>query len=283
MNKIFLILTFCFLNITANAKDVVVLVPGFFNSFTPEYFSQDIINSFIQKNFQVYIAKNLNPIGTIEDNGARLESFMLQVEKAEGHPVSFNLVGHSAGGFYSLWVANRQKFEIKTILTISTPYKGIEFVQNWLDHSFLFKDITSLAHLDGLFELTSVGVKQFIDTVHIHPKTKVFSFGGFQDKSIDITDAKNISLPLRVTSYFISEKSDGIVGFSSALGIGEIKTIENKLARQYKDTHFFIHLEHWEQVLDYRSFLLLGVHNVSYIQNEQIRFYSGLADLLNKN
>ena len=82
---------------TVFAKEVVVLVPGFFNSFAPEYFSQDIVKSFRDKGFQVYIADRLNPIGRIDENGTRLENLLGQIEKAENGHVAFNIVGHSAG------------------------------------------------------------------------------------------------------------------------------------------------------------------------------------------
>lgn len=265
------------------AKDIVVLVPGFFNSFTPEYFSQDIVNSFRAKGFTVYIADNLNPIGTIEDNGVRLEKYMAAVERNENAHVAFNILGHSAGGLYSLFVANRQKFEIKNIFTVATPFKGVEFVQNWLDNSLLFKAVTDLAHLDGVKQLTPNGVKQFLGSIRVAPQTRIVAFGGYQEKGLDIWNAKNMSVPLRVTSHFISEAhSDGIVGYESALGLGAIRTTQNLAAQQFRNPQFFLALEHWEQVLDYRSFILLGIRNTGYIHNEQIRFYSGLADYLLK-
>lgn len=266
------------------AKDVVLLVPGFFNSFTPEYFSDDIVRTFEGKGFTVYVARGLNPIGTIEDNGARLEKIMTAIEQAEQTPadpkVSFNLVSHSCGGFYSFFVAHRQKFTIKNILTISTPYRGIEFVQRWLDDSMIFSLLAQLAYLDGLTQLTETGVSRFLSEVRISPETKVIAFGGYQEKSLDVWNARYLSTPLRVTSHYISEKSDGIVGYSSALAIGKIMTTENKPAIQLKDPDFFLPLEHWEQVLESHSFLLLGIRNTGYIRREQIRFYSGLADYL---
>lgn len=266
------------------AKDVVVLVPGFFNSFTPEYFSDDIVRTFEDKGFTVYVAGGLNPIGTIEDNGARLEKIMTAIEQAEQTPedpkVSFNLVSHSCGGFYSFFVANRQKFNIKNILTVSTPYKGIEFVQRWLDDSMIFSLLAQLAYLDGVTQLTEAGVTQFLNGIKISPETKVIAFGGFQEKSLDVWNARYLSTPLRVTSHYISEKSDGIVGYSSALALGKIMTTENKPAIQLKDPNFFLPLEHWEQVLESSSFLLLGIRNTGYIRREQVRFYGGLADYL---
>ena len=285
--SLFYSLLFSFLLATqAMAKDVVVLVPGFFNSFTPEYFSDDIVQTFQDKGFKVYIAEGLNPIGTIEDNGTRLEKIFTEIESIEkgtgNDKVTFNVVAHSAGGFYTLFVANLQKFEIKNILTVSTPYKGIEFIQRWLDDSSIFSLLTELAHLDGIVQLTETGVAKFISSIRISPTTKVIAFGGYQEKSIDIWNAQYLSVPLRVTSHFISEKSDGIVGYSSALALGSILTTENTKAIQYNDPNYFLALEHWEQVLNSRSFIFFGIRNTGFIRREQNRFYSGLADYLLK-
>jgi len=262
------------------AKEVVVLVPGFFNTFAPEYFSQTIVDSFTQKGFSVYVVDCLNPVGYIEDNGTRLEAKLQEIEKIENRHVSFNIVAHSAGGFYSMWVANRQKFDIKNIITVATPFHGVEFVQVWMENSFLFRTVMSLAHLDSLAELTPDGAKKFISNIRINPKTKMFAFGGTQSAGLDITDARNLSVPLRVTDHYTTGKSDGIVGFESAMGIGQLQTTENKPAQQFHDAKFNINLEHWEQVLDYRSFVLLGSRNIGYIRNEQSRFYTGIANFL---
>ncbi|MEQ1722819.1 MAG: hypothetical protein ABL930_06555 [Pseudobdellovibrio sp.] len=268
------------LSTQAMAKEVLVLVPGFFSTFTPEYFSKDIVKSFENKGFKVYVAHDLNPIGTIEENGERLEKLLGQIEKLENSKISFNVVAHSAGGFYTLFVANRQKFEIKNLLTVATPYKGVEFVQVWLDNSAIFNLLAELAHLDGLVQLTKTGVEKFLSSVRVSPKTKVVAFGGYQEKSLDVWNARFLSTPLRVTSHYISEKSDGIVGYSSALGLGNILTTDNTRAIQMKDDKYFLDLEHWEQVIDSDSFILLGIRNTSYIRKEQVRFYTGLADYL---
>lgn len=264
-------------------REVVVLVPGFFNSFAPEYFSKDVVQSFTKKGLQVYLATGLNPIGTIEENGANLESILNQIENLQGRKISFNLVGHSAGGLYSLWVANQNKFKIKNILTVATPFLGVDFVESWLDNCLAFSVVANLAHLDGLKQLTHDGVDQFLKQVRISPETKVYAFAGFQPEGLDFTDARVISTPLRVTSYYTTGSSDGIVSFKSALGLGQIKSKAETSALQFKDTQFYIALEHWEQVLDANSFIFLGIRNTYYIQQEQIRFYSGLADLLLKN
>lgn len=281
--RIFKLLSFCLITSLAQlslAKEVVVLVPGFFNTFAPEYFSQTVVDSFKNKGFNVYVVNSLSSVGYIEENGTRLETFLQQIEKTENRHVEFNIIAHSAGGFYSMWVANRQKFDIKNILTVSTPFKGVNFVESWLDNSLAFRALTQLAHLDSLKELTPEGAQAFVNSVRISPKTKIFAFGGFQKAGMDITDARNLSVPLRVTDHYTTGKSDGIVAFASALGIGDLKTTDNKKAQQFRDEKFNINLEHWEQVLDYRSFVLLGTRNIGYIRDEQARFYGGLATFL---
>lgn len=278
--KLLVVLFSLLISTVTAASEIVVLVPGFFNSFTSEYFSDEVVETFEKRGLKVYVAGGLNPIGTIEDNGERLYKTFEKIEAIEGKKVAFNVVAHSAGGFYTLYVANKQKFEIKNLLTVSTPYKGVEFIENWLNDHSLFRLLTDLAHLEGLVQLTPAGVKTFIDSVRVSPEMKIVSFGGEQGKSLDIWNSRYLSLPFRVTSQSISESSDGIVGFSSAMGIGDIKTTTGARAHQLKDDSFRVRLDHWEQVLDASSFIILGIRNPSYIRNEQTRFYNGLADYL---
>ncbi len=262
------------------SSEIVVLVPGFFNSFTAEYFSNDIVETFQKRGLKVYVASGLNPIGTIEDNGERLSNILHKIEVIEKRKVDFNVVAHSAGGLYALYVANKQKITIKNLITVSTPYKGVEFIQRWLDNFKLFEILTDLAHLDGLVQLTPNGVHQFIDSVRVPNQMKIVAFGGFQGKSLDIWNSRFLSLPFHVTSKFITGESDGIVSFTSATAMGQIKTVSGAKALQAADTNYRISLDHWEQVLDSYSFFILGIRNPSYIAREQVRFYNGIADYL---
>ncbi len=263
--KIFLlVLLFCFNSFAA--KEIVVLVPGFFNSIAPEYFSKTIVKSFTSYGLKVFIAKDLNPVGSIAENGAELEKLLEKIETSEGHKVDFSIVAHSAGGLYSLWVSDRGNINIKKLITISTPFQGVEFVQTWIEKSFLFSALTDLAYLHGLQELTPDGVDRFLKTVKPNPNMQMFSFGGYQMQGLDVTDARNISVPLLVTSHYISGRSDGVVSLSSALGYPHAK----------KSNHF-LNLEHWEQVKEPSAFVILGIRNTHFIQQEQERFYKRLA------
>lgn len=276
---VFFLSLFLTINVKANSE-VVVLVPGFFNSFTAEYFSSDIVETFQKRGLTVYVATGLNPIGTIEDNGNRLHNIMEKIEAIEKRKIEFNVVAHSAGGLYALYVANKQKISIKNLITVSTPYKGVEFVQRWLEDFKLFEILTDLAHLDGLVQLTPKGVHQFIESVRVPNHMKIVAFGGYQGKSLDIWNSRFLSLPFHVTSKFITGESDGIVSFTSATSVGQIKTVSGAKAFQGADTNYRISLDRWEQVLDSYSFLILGIRNPGYITREQVRFYNGIADYL---
>lgn len=281
MNKILSILLFSLFSMASQANDVVVLVPGFFNAFTPDYFSKDIVHSFQKKGFRVYVIEGLNPIGTIEENGTRLIPQLQHIRKNETGKI--NIIAHSAGGFYSLYAIQNGKVDIKNLVTISTPYLGLDFIQAWRNNSSLFTDLTNLASIEGLKQLTPEYVANFAKNIRVPETLKIFTYGGWQPRSLDIWNAKNLSGVLRVTDHFIPGDSDGIVSFKSSLGIHGFLTKSNKSAKMFVDLNFTIPLEHWEQVLDYKNFILLGTRNISTIQDRQIRFYSQIADLVSKN
>lgn len=279
--KLFIIISSLFISqITYAAREVVVLVPGFFNSFAPEYFSNDIQKAFTQQGFTVYVATGLDPVGTIEKNGELLMKNLRQIEACEKTKVEFNIVAHSAGGLYALYAAHSQEFTIKNLLTVSTPYAGVEFIENWLQNSTAFNLIASLAHLEGLKQLSPRQVVPFVQSVRVSPDLKIVAFGGTQKINVDILNARYLSLPFHVTSAAITGASDGIVGFDSAMAVGAILNTNNQRAAQIAQPNYKINLDHWEQVLDGRSFVILGTRNPSYIRSEQKRFYTGLAGYL---
>lgn len=268
-------------NQAATKERIVVFVPGFFNSFAPEYFSVDITRTMQAKGFYVVIAEKLNPIGTIEDNGKRVLNLFKTIH-AQHPKAEINVIGHSAGGLYSLYAINQGADYIKTLITVSTPFNGIEFVENWIQNSHLFKELMNFSHLDGLRQLTSPFVQKFLSTIRVHSQLKMFAFGGYQPTSYDVWDAANMSAILSVTDSFIKGPSDGIVSFQSALTDTWITTTQKTVFKIKTYKNYFIPLEHWEQVLDYRHFILLGSRNIGLIRKRQIQFYSGIADFINE-
>ena len=263
------------------ASKIVILVPGFFNSFAPEYFSNDIILSLQKNNLKVIVAERLNPIGTIEENGEIVYK-LFEKTKKQFNQSEINVIAHSAGGLYSLYAINKGAYYIKNLITVSTPYNGIEFVENWKDRFHLFSDLMKWCYLQGLQELTRPYVNIFLQSIRVPSSLNIYSYGGFQPVKLDFTNASNMSLVLSVTDAFMTSKSDGIVTFSSAIASTQIKTLEKTIKEIFPDPKFYLPLEHWEQVLDHKNFVLLGVRNTELIQQRQIQFYSGIGRMISK-
>lgn len=264
--------------LSPNTKRVVVFVPGFFNSFAPEYFSTDIVRTFEKKGYVVVIAQKLNPVGTIEDNGERLLKTFVSL-KREAPNAEVNVIGHSAGGLYALYAINKGARHVKTLVTVSTPFNGVEFVENWRENSWAFRSLMDLMRLDGLRQLTTPYVQKFIQSVRVPSSLKILAYGGYQPVKLDITNAANITAALTVTDHFITGPSDGIVSFASSTWTTNIPTLEKTMNRVRSNKTFVLDLDHWEQVLDYRNFYLFGVRNPGLIRDRQIKFYSGVANI----
>lgn len=264
---------------TPHKDKVIVLVAGFFNSFAPEYFSDDIIETLKSKGFKVIVAEKLNPVGTIEDNGERVLRIFNAV-RSENPNADITALGHSAGGLYTLYAINKGAHYIKNLITVSTPFDGVEFIERLRDQSEIIKDLTDLCFLDGLRQLTKPFVRNFLATIKVPSSLKVYAFGGYQPVSLNIFDSANMSAVLSVTDSYITGKSDGIVGYGSATASALIPTLDKTTIKVNTNTESVLRLEHWEQVLDYRNFILLGTPNIELIQNRQIKFYSSIADLM---
>jgi triacylglycerol esterase/lipase EstA (alpha/beta hydrolase family) len=263
----------------ASVQKIVVFVPGFFNSFAPEYFSYDIVKTMQTKGFVVVVAQKLNPIGTIQDNGERVYQLFQNI-RAQNPKAEINVIGHSAGGLYALYAINKGAHYIKNLITVSTPFNGVEFVENWRENSWAFSELMRWSYLDGLRQLTTPFVQNFLKTVRVPPSLRIMAYGGYQPVNFDITNAANMTAVLSVTDQFITGASDGIVSFQSALMTTYITTTQKTLLKVHTDRTYYIPLEHWEQVLDYRNFVLLGVRNTTLIRDRQVQFYSGIANML---
>jgi pimeloyl-ACP methyl ester carboxylesterase len=151
----------------ASVQKIVVFVPGFFNSFAPEYFSYDIVKTMQTK---------LNPIGTIQDNGERVYQLFQNI-RAQNPKAEINVIGHSAGGLYALYAINKGAHYIKNLITVSTPFNGVEFVENWRENSWAFSELMRWSYLDGLRQLTTPFVQNFLKTVRVPPSLRIMAYG----------------------------------------------------------------------------------------------------------
>ena len=281
LTRIYLILALVFVPFfTQAAQRVVIFVPGFFNSFAPEYFSDAIIETMQAKGFKVIVSQHLNPVGTIEDNGERVLQIFTDAH-AQNPDADIDVVGHSAGGLYALYAINKGARYIKNLITVSTPFNGLEFIESWNRNVPGFTRVTELIYLQGLQQLTTPFVQNFLASLRVPSTLKIISYGGYQPVSFNIFDAANMSAVLSFTAAFIPTASDGIVSFKSATATTLINTTEKTVLVVRPNLNSYIPLEHWEQVLDYRNFILLGTPNIGIIRDRQIKFYSKIADQLN--
>lgn len=254
------------------AKPAVVLVPGFFNSLADgsskgPYFSRTVVRTIQDQGFDVYVVDNLKPVGSVETNANLLLDFLRRMERIPGlQDRGLILIGHSAGGLYSLRAMTLDPYlPVTTLATISTPYHGVNFVEKLTD-SAVIRKLVEWIRLGALMELTPTGVRQIMGKIRIPSRVRIINTGGAQKPCflLGCARAERLSWLLTISGHLNGEDSDGVVPYASALGLN---------AERMDDA---IHLEHWEQVLDSRVFSLLGVANTGYVEKEQRRFYTAL-------
>lgn len=280
LGKLLLLVLFFTYPVQGKAK-TIVLVPGYFGSALPSdftsgwktpYFSQDIIRLYERAGYRVFVVNNLNSVGSIEENGKHVVDFLTAV-KAQLEPgESLQVIAHSAGALYTLYATDHVEIPIHKMLTLSTPFEGLEFI----DH--LTEDLPALPELEKVFHLASLNqlrpqyVADFLKSLKAAPGYPIISYTGGAPRRLQFWDAANLSPEFYLTEEFMNEASDGIVTARSATSraglMGESPGDE------------YIHLDHWKQVMDADFFILMGMTDTGFIRKEQIRFYSQLLKKL---
>lgn len=265
--------------ISKNSQYTVVLVPGFFNSLSPgwtdengkyiPYWSPDIVKVFKSNGFQVEVASNLSPLGTVEENSRRLDAFLTSLNTKK----PLILVGHSAGGLYSVKVASLNKHNIKKVVTVSTPFNGADFLK-FLDKNWsMLVGVLEWLSLDSIVELTPQRVCGVTKNLQLPSSVEVLTFGGYQKRSLVTMNAKNLNWPYYLASMGVDEYSDGIVTLRSGMAYDK-SCLAGVLKQQRVINDVVANLDHGEQNLHHTIFKLIGVVNTEWIKKEQIRFYS---------
>jgi pimeloyl-ACP methyl ester carboxylesterase len=280
VKKIFLFLLMT-ISFPAFARKQIVLVPGFFSSLIPApvvggnpwkqpYFSQDIVNYLAKTGDRLWVVDNLDPLAGVEGNGNQVIEF-LKVHKAEMGNDPLLLIGHSAGGLYALHAAARSDFPIKHIITVSTPFLGLTFLQNLNDHHIPIDSIIEPFCLRNLIGLEEVPVRQYLQSLQFRQPLRLDVFTGYQNVSVEFWNWRHLSTPLVAIDALIGEKSDGIVSVQSGLGaVSVLGKTPNLNIQTHSDP---IGLEHWEFSLDPKISLVFGVLNLSSLGDAQQRAY----------
>lgn len=269
-----------FFSSLAKAK-TIIFVPGFFNSLAPGHFTQegpvpywsnDIVNVFREEGYEVFVADNLNPTGTIEENGERLLAYLDSIRHKIENDTHLNVIAHSAGGLYTLYAQNKKSLPIKKMITLNTPFDGIDFIDNITQQWPYVTDVEKLLNLVSLNQLRPRLVHNFLKTLSNPAPFPIDAYVGFQSANAKVWDAAYLSPIFFLTEALMSQNSDGIVTHNSARS--------NDGFVQVNRPERYIHLDHWKQVLDAHVFTALGMVNIQHIRREQVRFYSDLLSTL---
>lgn len=278
---------------TADRSPVIVLVPGFFNSLAPgrvsttppfayPYFSGTIVGT-LDKFGTVLTVNNLLPVGTVEQNGEILERFL--VTAAEKHPGrKMVLIAHSAGGLYAMRALTaRPELPVETVVTIATPYGGVELVDNVAAQAKVLDTLAIFLNLESLRQFKKAKVAAMIAGFALPDRVRWITLAGTQPpcRLAGCGDARNLSWILTLAQGLMKNASDGIVTFESALGrhVG-IRAASGRPFALESWADFNFALEHWEMVSDSRLFTVLGVMNSGYINDMQIRFFERIFERL---
>jgi hypothetical protein len=275
MHKILALLAFLILNPSAQAEHLVVLVPGFFNLPSvqplPKYFGQTIVNTLREQGLTPIVLDNLNPIGSLSENGARVENDLIEI--AAAHPgQSLDVIAHSAGGLYVAQALTRNPtLPLHHVITACTPYDGVKLV-DLLDRIPGFKELTRFLNLQALSEFQSVHMPNLRAQLRIPNTVRWTALAAAQPVCNFITcaEASHQSWLLSMAWRFADEAGDGVVSVSSAEGRDVGWKMENW-------SGYVIPLEHWETVLDADWFSALGVADPSWIRQKQIEVYRQIA------
>lgn len=272
----------------------VILVPGFFNSLAagyarqsppvPQqkalerapYFSLAIVETLEKTGSPVVVVDNLDPLGSIETNGALMLEFLNELPKRRPQfkDREWIAIGHSCGGLYTLHALTADpNLPIKTLVTISTPFRGLGFIENLSANVPFISELASLINLESLMQLREHDVALAVAKLHPPKNLRIIATGGWQQTCsfFSCNEASTLSWILSITDALVSEISDGIVTWHSM--IPDQKFLPFAIEPR---PDLAVSLEHWEQVQDYRFFSLLGTDDIGTIRDRQVQFFSSL-------
>lgn len=283
MNKILALVLFC-LGIAAQAAPSnLVLVPGFFSSAIPApenfgnpwkqpYFSHDIVRHLAARTAHLWVVDTLNPVGSVEENGKRLITFLRNRQKDfGGQPIT--LLAHSAGGLYSLFAAANSDLPINHIIAVSTPFRGLRVIQALEDQGIPFDELAAPFCLKNLSGLKEAPVRKFITGLQLKHPVRLDVFAGYQTTGVAFWDWRILSPPLVPFQALIREPSDGIVSVQSSLNVNDLK-FKNPANLDVHVHSQTLPLEHWELIIDAELTRLYGIQNIRSLRQAQLHTYS---------
>lgn len=247
-------------------------------------FSIEIVKTIEDAGYGVYVAKGLDSFGKLEANGERVYRQLVKwyTKNYPKGDMPITLLGHSAGGLYSLSAASINKeLPIKRIVLFSTPMQGSQLADALLRSSsiayFLRRVISEISQnfidLRGLDEMTAEGAEKFLASIRVSDKIKIYSVGASAPipKSFkQAYESSYLSPVFTMSSKYFDCESDGLVDPDSAFAQNSelMDQDQHRMSiRPLKEVK--IVLDHTKQTQDYRMFQLLGFQNANYIRQTQ--------------
>lgn len=265
-------------------RPIVILVPGFLNSLsTAPDFADSITNLIKERGLEVKTVDTLSSIGTVEENGHRLDRYLTQIA-SENPGRRFLLLAHSAGGLYTLQALTyHPELPVDTLVSMATPWRGVEFVDRLRKNVPGLEDLAGFLKLDSMREFASHRMVGVLNRLKVPADLRVISLAGRQEACsfIDCAKAEKLSWILSIAQKFMSHPSDGVVTVGSALGedIELKRTNGQRLEIEHWDD-LIIPLEHWEIVQDGSFFRALGVTNPGHVTRVQNQVFGEILKRL---
>ena len=272
------------LAMASNREPVIVLVPGFFNSLSVDpYFSKAILQTLQARGLDVLAVDNLDPIGSVEENGLRLNHY-LNANVSRFPNRNLVVIGHSAGGLYTLQaLTNDPSLPVQTLISIGTPFTGVQFIDRLTSRIPGLESLASFLHLASLREFTAEKMLNVTQRFRVPSHLRLITVAGYQEACFltSCTTSRNLSWILSIAQRLMSEKSDGVVTVRSALAEGLIlRGWDGQPFPIERWDDFLIPLEHWELVQEGRWFKTLGITDTAEVSALQARTFNWILDRL---
>ena len=270
----------------AATRPLAVLVPGYFNlpgrqpPLLPgewNYFSKVVVSTLQAEGFETHVIRDLNPVGTMAENGAALLRDLENLVAA--HPdARISVIAHSAGGIYTAKaLTENPRLPIQTVVTIATPYQGAELADlvKWVPG---YEEITRALDLTSLYEFESGRIGGIVSTLKVPRRVRWVALGAAQEVcALDsCLQADHMSSVLSLAWSFMDEPGDGVVSLRSATQVALNRHEGGQVAVEHWPD-LPIALDHWKVVVEADNFRLVGVTDPEWIGRSQRALFQELG------
>lgn len=288
ISRFLLVISALFLSQVASAatKPLLVLVPGFFNipGMIPgaipvdyNYFSDAVRSSLQEEGFEVVVIKNLDPFGSMANNGRTLRLDFEDIAKA--HPnEQISVIAHSAGGLYTAQaLTENPSLPVRTVITLSTPYAGAELADlvKSLPGS---EEIARQLNLTNLREFETKRIGFVTNGLRVPKRVRWVSLAAQQEVCENLTCFHPQYMSWVMSHVWKNTKhvGDGVVSVKSSTR-PVLNAREGGVKKMEVWNDLPVQLDHWEIVSEADLFQLFGILNTQWISDQQSALFHELG------